>query len=211
MAELKISFCIDTFETPEALTTAMSAKTYHLLLLDILFDGPAGMELAVRLRSRGVESSMIFISSSIDYVLDGYDVHAINYILKPPEEAKLRDAIQYALRYGPRPSLKLTLMCNGQPCTIEQQDILYLESELHAVHIYLNDGGQLRWWGKLDELAAELTDIFIAKCHKSIWVNLSYIRHVRGAQIELRNGTYLPISRSCSSLFKAQYAEYMAH
>lgn len=200
---------IDCFLTQESLLRSIDAgPPYHLLLLDILCDGRQGMELAAQLRDRRVESSIIFVSSSKDYVLEGYDVHAVSYLLKPPDRDRLADAIGYAVRHGPHPSQAIALKIGGEWTSIRQQDVVYLESALHNVLLHLLDGTALKCRGKIDEMAERFFDVPFAKCHNSYRVNLSCVRRVQREWVEVEGGRRLPVSRGQAEAFIADFLLY---
>lgn len=209
LREKGVEHSIDRFTSMEGLLAAIEAgPAYHLMLLDILCNGPEGITLAERLRERGVQSSIIFSSSSKEYVLNGYDVHAVNYLLKPPDPEKLADAIGYALLHGPRPQQKAALKIGGEWLVIELQNVVYLESVGHNVMLYMADNAVLKWRGKLQELAAQFSELPLAQCHNSFAVNLAFVRRIRRGWAELTDGRQIPISRSRAEEFKKSYLQY---
>ena len=56
-----------------------------ILLLDIDMPGTNGLSLALHLRSKGGAAQIIFITGLTDYILEGYDVEAVSYLIKPVE------------------------------------------------------------------------------------------------------------------------------
>ncbi len=212
LRERGIEFSVQRFTVQDELLKAIkTGPPYDLLLLDILNDGPEGMELAAQLRSQGMESSIIFVSSSPDYLLNGYDVHAVNYILKPPDRQKLGDAIDYALRHRPVSRELIALTCVDGIRSVSQGQVLYLESRLHYTQLHLDTGEALSVRGKLEEVAAQLPGVPFARCHKSLMVSLSRVRSVQGYELELNTGGRLPISRSRAKDFKQAYLAYKVY
>ena len=66
-------------------------KPADLLLLDIkLGSGMDGMALAKKIRQHDPETAIAFVSNYDEFVFDGYDVNAIDYILKTLTVAKLK-------------------------------------------------------------------------------------------------------------------------
>ena len=59
--------------------------------------GIDGMALARDLRSRGERTQIVFVTGIIDHALDGYDVDAVSYLLKPVRAEKLEAALDRAL------------------------------------------------------------------------------------------------------------------
>ncbi len=85
------------YKSSEELLAALEKdeQEYQFLLLDVVMDGLNGIELAARLRKKGNQVPIIFVSSYEDYALMGYEVEAVRYLAKPVREDKLREAIHY--------------------------------------------------------------------------------------------------------------------
>jgi Response regulator of the LytR/AlgR family len=77
----------DAFETLKYLQT----NAVDLALLDVEMPGLTGLELA---RSLQVKPMFMFITSHPGYALEGFDVEAIDYILKPIQKERVYKAIQ---------------------------------------------------------------------------------------------------------------------
>ena len=83
-AQSNIPCRISTYFEPAQLYDALCASQdeIHLVLLDILMgEGDGGMRLAARLREMGNQVSIILVSSSPDFILQGYDLQGIKYLL----------------------------------------------------------------------------------------------------------------------------------
>lgn len=208
MPSFGIDYEVNRFSSIQQLLEAFDRAPYQLILLDILFEGPEGITWAQSMRRRGYDCAVILISSSTDYLLAGYDIHAVNYIVKPPERDKLCSAIRYALRHGPQRKEKITLHTGGGLRVIEQQDIVYLESANHDVLFHIEGGGTVKCRGRLDEFAQQLGGIATAQCHKSFLINLARVRAVRYGCVELDSGARLPVSRNRLHAFKRAYFDY---
>ena len=86
--EWGIPFSCSVFGNLDELYQAILSKEapIHVILLDILMgEEKNGIDFAARLRREQLDVSIVFISSSMDYVLKGYDVQAVKYIVKPVE------------------------------------------------------------------------------------------------------------------------------
>lgn len=79
--EYKITIVSSTAELLKMF--AGSPDTCHLILMDILMDAPNGMQAASRLRQDGHNVSIIFITTSPDCAIKGYEVRALRYLVKP--------------------------------------------------------------------------------------------------------------------------------
>ena len=68
-------------------------KDTDILLLDIEMPGTDGMELARRLRQLGNPVNIIFVTGNPDFALEGYDLEAVSYLVKPVKKDRLWAAL----------------------------------------------------------------------------------------------------------------------
>src|SRR5690606_31129148 len=94
----KVLFQLDVFQTArELLRHYQRAGQYDLLLLDINMEtGINGMEAAQFIRDLDAEVYIIFITGNKDYLVEGYEVEAFRYLLKPVQQDKLFQALDSA-------------------------------------------------------------------------------------------------------------------
>lgn len=78
-----VIFC---YSNAEELLFNYTPGCFDVLLLDIQMTGENGISLAKRIRSFNDDAAIIFITAVSDYVFDGYDVGAVQYLLKPVNE-----------------------------------------------------------------------------------------------------------------------------
>lgn len=84
------SFTIFTFQSAEQLWMSIeNSEQIDIYLLDIQMKGMNGMELAQKIRVTNEHSVILFISGVSDYVYDGFNVKALNYLLKPVKQEHL--------------------------------------------------------------------------------------------------------------------------
>ena len=84
MEDKGLPFQADVFNVPSELVDMTEKGTIDdIYLLDIYMPGVTGMSIATELRSRGVKSPIIFLTSSTDHALQAFGVDATHYLLKP--------------------------------------------------------------------------------------------------------------------------------
>lgn len=199
---------IDCFPNGQALLDAMEAgASFSILLLDVMMDGKDGMTLASILRQQGRKIPIIFISNNREMALRGYEVEAARYLAKPLDKQKLREALLYCWRQlgGDRELLLPT--ASGQH-RIQPSSILYAETYGRGVRIVL-EGGQLESRLKISELAAMLPGSQYTFCHRTILVNLDFVTSIRYCELELKDGTRLPISKYRLSEIRSQLLRHL--
>ena len=81
---------VEIFASAEAFLFAREGGgVFDILLLDVEMSGLSGLELARRLRAEGYRAQLAFITSHFEFVAEGYDVEALNYLVKPVTREKL--------------------------------------------------------------------------------------------------------------------------
>ncbi len=85
------------YDCGEALIMDVEEEEWEvdLLFLDIQMPGINGIETARRLRELECSTKIVFLTATADYALEGYDVQASGYLVKPVDQRKLCDLLQH--------------------------------------------------------------------------------------------------------------------
>ena len=94
---------IDRFSSAPDFFADYENGRYDILLLDIEMGAVNGVELARRVRKGDPDVQIVFLTGYTDYIADGYDVEALNYLLKPVDRAKLFGVLDRAADRLSRP------------------------------------------------------------------------------------------------------------
>ena len=106
-----------------------------IMLLDIDMPGMNGISLARRLRQEGKRVQIIFATGLADYVLEGYDVEAVSYLIKPVEREKLFACLDRAKERCGQEEPVLLLDLAGGTARVRLAQICYLESDAHDTQV----------------------------------------------------------------------------
>ena len=173
-----------------------------LYILDIQLHKMDGIEIAKRMRARGFNRTILFLTSFREYVFDGYDVRALNYLLKPVSQETLDKCLDdvYQQILG-----NTFVYRDGNNCIqIPYADIINLTTNKHYMDITTTTGiYSCRM--SLGNILSVLPRDFV-QCHRSYIVNMRHIRKLAATTITLSNKTTLQIGRNYLDSVRHEYA-----
>lgn len=185
----------EAFYSAESFDFSWSAdKKYNILLLDIQMKGQNGIELAKKIRKEDSITNIIFITAISDYIAEGYDVSAINYLIKPVKEKKLYECLNKAILKIPNQERIILIDVEGEIYRVIQSDIIYIEAFSHSIDINTVNG-KYTTRKSISEVEKELDKSIFVRCHRSYIASLKYVKRIGNNQLELDNGNVIPISR----------------
>lgn len=76
----------------EAVESILSNKP-DVLFLDITMPGRSGIELAETLQNLKTPPVVVFVTAFAEYAADAYNLDAVDYVVKPVEDARLSKAL----------------------------------------------------------------------------------------------------------------------
>lgn len=194
---------IHAFNTADEFLEEISNE-YDLILLDVRLDQANGIEVAKELRSRKIDSMIIYISAYLEMAPRGYEVQAFRYILKSDLDQVLEYTLNDAMVEFRRRRKEYEIKTQGQTECIPLADILYFASFKRYVEIYTVDR-IYKQYRKMYELEQELEAQGFLRIHKSYLVNMKYISYIKNREIYLKDGTVLPCSKTEYQNIKNRY------
>ena len=124
---INAEYDIDTFSGGSSLYEAFLKNPFDLVFLDIEMPGIDGITLAKRLRAVSENVQIVFLTSHIEYALEGYEVNALRYLVKPVDMNKLSEVLKY-IQDKKNNSRQIMIKQEGEDIVIDLSDIIYMES-----------------------------------------------------------------------------------
>lgn len=204
-----IDYHISEFASGEELIAGLEKADCQILFLDIEMKGIDGVEAARRLRETKRQMEIVFVTLYADFVFQGYEVRALNYILKPYEPEKIAAVLHTALEALDIEAEKYYVIDQrGGSIRVPLSSVKYFSSDRRTVHAVTTEQ-EYTFYEKLSDLETELPDTFV-RIHNRYLVHLKYLDAVR-QNTAVVDGEELPVSRSCKSGLSIAFAKYMLH
>jgi len=204
----KLPVRIEVFYSGEAFEFSWSMdKKYDILLLDIEMKELNGVQLAKRIRLEDELLNIIFITAIPDYIAEGYNVSAINYLIKPISEEKLFECLDKAIKKIPKEEEAILIDLDGETIRIKQEDILYIEAFSHSIEINTKEDKYITR-KNISTIEKELDEKAFVRCHRSYIVGLKHIKKIGKTEIELDDGRIITVSRSQYSNVNMAFIKY---
>ncbi len=200
-------FRISVFTDGDEITDGYRAD-YDLILMDIAMRFMDGMTAAEKIRERDQEVVIIFITNSPQYVMRGYEVDAMDYVLKPVNYFAFSQRIDRAItRMERRRRRFLSVPIKGGVMKLDVSQILYVEVRDHDL-LYHTQRESILTRGTLAEAEELLGTTRFFRCSKCYLVNLEYVDGVQNNDI-LLDGERMPVSRARKKALMDALNDYM--
>ena len=206
-AEIKI------FDHPDNLICTCEIFRPHIYILDIVMPMVNGIQAARELRWNQPDAQIIFATSAESFALESFDVHPINYILKPVKKEKLFETLDLAIsRVDLNDEKSFTVKVKGGYCTLYLDDIMYIDYRNHVVSYHLFSGetvstSTLRI-GFAEYLQQHHSEEDFVLCHESVAVGIRAIDKLTKTDIRVRNREILPVAKSRYPQVAEKYMNY---
>lgn len=170
------------------------ASDYDIIFLDIEMAHSNGMDVAKKIRAKDESVTIIFVTNMAQYALKGYEVAALDFIVKPANYYDIVYRIEKALHLLKRNKKdEIILTFERQMKKVNVSDIYYVEVKKHQL-IYHTAKEDIEVWGSLAKAEEQLQKYGFCKCNSGYLVNLHYVSEIKGNEVCV-NGDWLLISR----------------
>ncbi len=187
------AYQISQFKSGESLLN--SNEDYDLIFLDIQMEHPDGMETARRLRQRGNQGILVFVTILKENVFDAFEVEAYDYLIKPLKKERFVRTMDRAVRSLDQQADQSMIIQRGNTLQmISLSLIVYFEVIGRKIYIHQQNGEVTEYYDKMEKLEERVDERFF-RCHRSYLVNLDYVQGCKAGQVLLPKEEKIPVSR----------------
>jgi two-component system, LytTR family, response regulator len=215
------------FASASAARAFLETGSADIVLLDLQMPGESGLALARDLVRRVSPPLIVFVTAHRGHALEAFDVHALDYIVKPVDEDRLKQALERASKLldqraayaralqayvDPTPGYwtELAVRSVGRIDRVKLSDVLWIESAGNYVELHLAQRTLLHRT-TLSEIERYLNPTQFLRIHRRILVQCSRIVAIRQTkegshELALAGGAQRPVSDRYLATVKSRIA-----
>ncbi len=183
---------------------------FDAVFLDIYLPDGNGLDAAKQIRKHDPFLPIVFITRTGEYAREGYDVWAMQYLIKPASYNDIEVCMDRVVQLRRQNTeVAFTYKSDGVLWVIAYNEIYYYKSSGHYIEIHARKGlSQFR--GNLNTLEQKLPGQFL-RCSRSVIINLSYLYRydakTNGRNVILATGVSLAVGDQYAKKVKEKCME----
>ncbi len=207
--------------------TAIRDHSPDLVFLDVQMPGLDGFGVVERVGAERMPP-VVFVTAYDAHALRAFEVHALDYLLKPIDDERFDTAVQRARRriserqagslgrqlaaaLAELRDRRILIKDRGRVVILNEADVDWVEAEGDYVRIHAGGRGHLLR-ETMSAMAERLDPTRFARIHRSTIVNVSRIRELKALPnreytVVLRDGTQLRLSRGYRDALKGHLGD----
>lgn len=150
------------------------------LLLDVEMPGLSGLELAAVLSRFSKPPRVVFVTAHIEHAVEAFDLHAVDYLLKPVREERLREAVRRVVAVEGPEDVGETIAVERAGVTrfLPRSEVCFIEAQGDYARLHTaTDGHLVRM--TLASLEERWGESGFVRIHRSFLVSLPHVESVR--------------------------------
>ena len=199
-AENKNNLDIEVFRFDSARTlisTLEDGKSFDVFVLDVYIGDEMGTTLARDIRKSGIESPIIFATTSLEHAPQSYETGTLRYLIKPINPRKFDEALDAALLQVKRTRDRyLKFKTENGVASVNANHIMYSEAHDHYQYLKKDDGEEIKVRMTVTELFTILSKYGgFVRIGSAYIVNLRHVKNVTPTNVCLYSNINIQIPR----------------
>ncbi len=186
-----------------------------IYILDMIMSKKTGIEIGSLIRQNGGGGVIIYVTTSADFALDAYEVHASRYLLKPVGEERFFEAMDFALSYqNVEKNPLFPIKTKDGTVSVPYSKIEYIENYSRMLNVFLADGENIRSIFIRKSFDEEIKEIAVdrsfLRIHKSFLINMNHVEKLGQGNIKMESGRRIPVSKTRAAEVKKEYLQFIS-
>ena len=202
---------VSPFDSTRTLIGAIEdGKIFDIFVLDVYIGDEMGTMLARDIRKYGIESPIIFATTSVEHAPQSYETGTLRYLIKPINPAKFYEAMDVAIANAEKLGQRLIkLKTENGVESINASHIMCSEAHDHHQYLTLIGGGQLKVRLTVTELFAILAKHGgFLRVGSPYIINLRHVKNLSRTDVLLYNNKIIQIPRGKYAEIKNAFWDY---
>ncbi len=193
----------------DGLDLVRSTENHDIVFLDIQMKQLDGLETARFIRKIDKESILIFVTNMAQFAIKGYEVDALDFILKPVSMASIVYVLDKAMKRldGSSAKAMFSLKTSDGTISLSANDITYVEVFDHNL-VYHTTRGEYNVRGKLSDASQKLSPDRFVMCNRSFIVNLRHVSNVTSDYLMIGD-TRISVSKSHRKELMKRFSSFL--
>lgn len=182
--------------------------SFDIIFLDVKMKHLDGMQTAKKIREYDRNVIIIFITNMAEFAIQGYQVEAMDYVLKPINYFAFSQELQKAVKkVKEKSAFFLHIVKESSMTRLDVAAIYYIESQGHNVIFHTKDGA-ITTRDSLKNLEKKLLERHFSRCNSCYLVNLAHVERVDKNLVTVA-GKELQMSRPKKKSFMEDLAQFI--
>jgi len=201
-------FNIVHFESATALLENYK-PVWDIIFMDILLPYMNGMVASKKLRAKDGEVSLVFVTNMAKFAVKGYEVDAIDFIVKPVSYAAFAFKMERIMRITKlRKKCTVSIFARDVKKNIAVSEIVYFESDKHVIKCHMCSGEVFLFRDSMKNVEESVKEAAFSRCSVSYLVNLAYVEEADKESVKV-HGEQLYFSRTRKKEFLEDLAKFL--
>ena len=190
------------------LLAKMDEELCDVLLLDIDMPGLDGLDVAKHLADKKKKPLLVFVTSHDELVYDSLQFHPFGFVRKSYLDKELPKVVLDCVRELGSREKHFFFKTANENVKLSLSDILYMEADGNYLKLFTVTE-EYRFRDTISAVCNALEDSGFVRLHRGFLVNQAAVKMLGMAEVELINGSKIPIGRSYADIARKQLMRYM--
>ena len=185
-----------------------ATEHFDIVFMDIRMEKLDGLDAAHLMRKINKDACLIFVTNMAQFAIKGYEVDALDFIIKPASMASITYVLDKAMkRLRESSNITFSLKTSEGTASISSNDIAYVEVFDHNL-VYHTTKGDYTVRGRLSDVSGKLDPTRFVLCNRSFVVNLRYVTNVGSDSLTIGD-TRISISKSHRKELMQRFSSFL--